>query len=576
MNHIHNSVGSVRLIMATVCLLVGLGVGSLEAAQTEVLRITVGKPTFLSPQVYQNRATVAVSRTGVVAVFYPNSSGPKYYRTSTDGGRTWSQEMQFAPQSTSFMSVGLREGGVLFMTGCAVPVKGGKPGELEASRIIFSDDFITWQEGRSPVFIPNAALNTRWAEFWPPFDKGKIVQLPNGDLMAPMYGNFTGDLQYRTMFVRSTDSGKSWNYHDSIYHPQDPDSNLVGSFCGYCEPSLARLADGRFMCAMRTQGAQWPGEYRPIYVSWSDKSGKNWSKPLVTNPHLMNIWPTLAVLDNGVVACQYGRPGVHVAFSLDSGRTWRDQVSFSDLQEPISTGQGDIVKVGPNRLIAVGNDADGVKVWPIDVARVKVSPSRTNITGRITDTQGKPIAGAAIGLEANRYYLDSWTENEESRKTGGREIAGAPVLGYRAISTVKGSPVAKTNARGEYILKSVKLAEYVVTAEANGCAPQWRHINVSVDPKQRKQDFQLKPGRLAHGRVLDQAGKPVGGACVVLDSLHIHAGHDGYFSWAIDAPVPEQVSVIVHRRYDGAYKTFEGKLSPSQIEAQPIVLERTK
>ena len=58
-----------------------------------MLKITVGEPTLLSPmdsENHQNTASLAVSRTGVVAAFYPKP--PKYCRTSTDGGLTWEQE----------------------------------------------------------------------------------------------------------------------------------------------------------------------------------------------------------------------------------------------------------------------------------------------------------------------------------------------------------------------------------------------------------------------------------------------------------------------------------------------------
>ena len=93
---------------------------------------------------------------------------------------------------------------------------------------------------------------------------------------------------------------------------------------------MARLSEGRFLCVMRTQGEAENGEYRPLYACWSDAQGKTWSTPRPTTPQLMNIWLTLAVLDNGVVACEYMRPGFHVAFSTDGGQTWQDRVSFSE------------------------------------------------------------------------------------------------------------------------------------------------------------------------------------------------------------------------------------------------------
>ena len=81
-----------RLVLTVLCCSILAGkpdAQSRAAEQAEILRVTVGTPTFLSPLVYQNRASVTVSRAGVVAAFYPKpGTGPKFYRTSTDEGRT--------------------------------------------------------------------------------------------------------------------------------------------------------------------------------------------------------------------------------------------------------------------------------------------------------------------------------------------------------------------------------------------------------------------------------------------------------------------------------------------------------
>ena len=238
--------------------------------------------------------------------------------------------------------------------------------------------------------------------------------------------------------------------------------------------------------------------------------------------------------------------------------------------------------MGPNRLAAIGNDAQGIKVWPIDVERVKVSPIQTELTGRVLDQAGQPIVGAKVELGPNRYTADSWMESSDLEIDGGggkydgqRRLIGPPVLKYQSITKRSRYPVVTTDAHGQFEFKGVKPIEYVLTVEAHGCAPQWRHINVGTEAQTHSQEFRLQAGRSVRGRVVDLEGNAVGGACVVLDKLHIHADPDGCFHWAIDAPVPDKVAVRVYRRYY-AYKTFEGRLSPSQIEKQPIVLQLAK
>ena len=80
--------------VALVCLAMGMAAESAKAEETEILNITIGEPTLLNPFLYQNTASVSVSRTGVVAAFYPTpAKRPRFYRTSTDGGETLGPQM---------------------------------------------------------------------------------------------------------------------------------------------------------------------------------------------------------------------------------------------------------------------------------------------------------------------------------------------------------------------------------------------------------------------------------------------------------------------------------------------------
>jgi len=551
----------------------------------ETLEITVGEPTKLSDIAYQNTASLAVSRQGVIAAFYPKpEGGAQYYRTSIDQGLSWGQEREYPPGNPGPMSVPLPEGGVLFLTGTATPIAGGQPGDQEGTVVRFTDDFLQYETTRVRVTLPKVTLHTRWARFWPPFAKGKIVRLPNGDLLASLYGDHQGDHHYRTMLIRSTDQGRSWNDHASVaYRPDDPDPNLVGSFCGYCEPSLALLANGQLLCVMRTQGQEIPNEYRPIYASWSNDLGQTWSVPEPTQPHLMNISPTLAVLENGIVACQYGRPGFHVAFSTDHGHTWSRRVSFSDLPEPIITGQFDMVKAGPNQLAAIGSDATGTHVWPIHVERIEVEESRVTLSGLIVDDRGQPIPGAWVQRRPPRYDAHDWSAVLPTNPAKPRfaeplfdppRVCSTPALSFRAIDETDTGPTVQTNGTGHFLFDDVPLGETILTVEADHFAPQQRLI--TINPKPAAANFSLHPGRRIRGQVTDETGAPVAGACVVLDAWHTHTDAIGFFHWSAVAPLPDEIDLKIYKRYSSAYVTLEQKISLARLTESPLILFQQK
>ena len=315
--------------------------------------------------------------------------------------------------------------------------------------------------------------------------------------------------------------------------------------------------------------------YRTMVLKSTDE-GKTWTEPVPSQPFLMNIAPTLAVLDNGVVVCRYGRPGFHVAFSLDHGHTWQDHIRFSDLPEPVITGQFDLVKVGPNRLVAIGSDAAETKTWSIEVERKKVPQSHVVLEGQVLDSDGNPIADANVERSPSRYYLDACLEHatELDPWKATPMTIGSPVLGYKSIRTENGHPTAQTDARGRFRFEHVELGEYVLTVEADGYAPQSQ--NITARPESAPQQFALKSGRKVRGRVVDDTGQPVPGACVVLNLWHVHTDDDGYFDWSLAGPEPESVAIRAYKRYDGRYQEFKGTETFVRIERHPITIPLTK
>ncbi len=554
-----------------------------RAEQTEILKITLGEPTKLSSLAYQNTSVLMVSRTGVVAAFYPKpGTRPAFYRISTDSGLTWSQEMDSPPELGGGQNSGtLRDGGVIMPASIVDSSTEGEEYCFDTLFLRFTDDMMNWETEIAQVYVPIVAPGLDVRDLT--FAKGKMLQLPNGDVLAPVYGRFEGDIQHRAYLIRSDDQGHTWRYYATIaYDSDDPNPELPGQYLGSCEPSIALLPNGQMLAMLRAQYSHVPAEYKPMYVCWSDDQGKTWTEPVPTNPHLMNISPTLQVLDNGVVACEYGRPGFHVAFSTDNGHTWGNRISFTHLIEPSNTGQFDMIKVGPNKLVAIGSDEDGTKVFPITVERVQVSPARAVLTGRALDEQDNPIVGAKVERSPNRYAADSWAvdpvgwskrvtfPNDHPTRMVLAEYI--PELGYRSIQKGSGFPTVETDTQGKFRFEAVKLGELVLTVEAEDYAPEHRHIRVG--PQAESQDFSLKAGRAVRGQVVDEQDRAIGGVCVEIDQWHCHTDQYGFFHRAVEAPVPRDVEIEVYKRYSSEYEPFKGTVSLSRIGQQPITLKK--
>ena len=555
----------------------------------EVLEITRHPPTKLSPLRNQNTSCLSVSGTGVVAAFYGYDGAPRFFRTSNDGGLTWNPEQDSPSNLGGGQASGTLPGaGSIKPNGMGQPVE-GEPGWFEEKIIYFNEDFSEHNQKTCRVHMPGAITQKlegrSFCWYWPVFHSS-IATLTGGDLITVMYGLFEGDAVgsnhgCRVIVVRSSDQGHTWLYQGTVSNEhEDPNPELPGMFAGFTESSIAQLANGQLLCILRNQGSHLPSEYRPLYVSWSDDMGKTWTTPVPTQPHLMNILPTLITLDNGVVAAVYGRPGVHVAFSTDNGHTWGNRVSFSHTKVGMVTGQVDGRQVAPNRLAVVGGVDNGTWVFPISVERKIVSPARGAISGRVLDEQGQPVAGATVERSPNRYVADTWNivpadaglpSHYHESYFDNKMMPDSPLFTYRAIHPEDGHPTVTTDQQGRFEFDDVSWGETVLTVEAVGFAPRQRHVNHIPDAKPA--EFQLEPGRGVHSRVVDPEGQPVIGACVVLGLWHCHTDEQGRFDWSVTAPVPTEVQVIVRKRYNSRYSMLQRTMALSEIEQRPIVLQ---
>lgn len=82
----------------------------------------------------------------------------------------------------------------------------------------------------------------------------------------------------------------------------------------------------------------------------------------------------------------------------------------------------------------------------------------------------------------------------------------------------------------------------------------------------------MKTGRNVCSRVVDSTGRPVPGACVVLNKWHVHTDRVGFFHWSVEAPLPKQVEIRVYKRWSSQYETVKKTVSFGRIEREPIIL----
>ena len=208
------------------------------------------------------------------------------------------------------------------------------------------------------------------------------------------------------------------------------------------------------------------------------------------------------------------------------------------------------------------------------VDRVTESTTHGRLHGRVLDEQGNPIANATIERSPNRYTSDDWLGDETKLDHWGAGTpltVGSPRLGFKSIRRGNGHPTVKSDAEGRFDFNDVALGEYVLTVEADGYAPQHRHVNVR--PQSQSQDFGLNPGRLVRSKVMDETGRGIPGICVILNRWHVHTDSDGYFHWSLEDPPPQEVTLLVHKKYGGQYETLNTTVTLSQLESQPLTLK---
>lgn len=213
---------------------------------------------------------------------------------SGDGGRTWSAprlavDSPYDDRDPKLMQT--RSGAVLlsfFETDWSE-----SPATIRGTFVVRSEDAgASWS---APTLIANHVPeppSQSFGGYWLGWvaSHGEITQLPNGDLLAPLYGTLPDNPWQRATVVRSTDDGRTW--------PADSET-VIGATDGmhFQEPVLTVLRDGQVVALIRTN-------VRYAYLSRSFDGGQTWTTPVATD--MVASSHHLLALTNGDVLVTYG------------------------------------------------------------------------------------------------------------------------------------------------------------------------------------------------------------------------------------------------------------------------------
>ena len=255
---------------------------------------------------------------------------------SRNNGKTWREKI--TNKNFYFTSM-FKEGSILYGI-----VYFTYPLSASQERMVYwtsDDEGKTWVNHQGIVNAPAGykfkpdGIRGIWGNML--FHRGMMV-MQDGSIQGAMYGSFDGDKKSRTIWVKSTDSCKTWNVISTIS-------------LGYTEPNVVRVKDGSLLCVMRVDS------YLPLHQCRSYDNGLTWTKPIAL-PGLPDsvsesVDPNMLLMKSGVLALSYGRPGDKMAFSTDGcGYKWDVHLNT---YTGVTTGYTGIVGVKRNTLLLIAD-----------------------------------------------------------------------------------------------------------------------------------------------------------------------------------------------------------------------------
>lgn len=160
---------------------------------------------------------------------------------------------------------------------------------------------------------------------------GDIKDLGNGSFVAGVNAGFYSDGKGSVQpsgisFYKTEDGCKNWVLQSVIPYEPDDDLDPYGKgrkVNGFSEPTFEILCDSTYLCVIRSSD----GHQSPMYRTFSYDRGKTWTKAEPFTPN--GVFPSLVLLENGVLVLASGRPGIQLRFSLDGkGIEWTEPLEM--------------------------------------------------------------------------------------------------------------------------------------------------------------------------------------------------------------------------------------------------------
>lgn len=318
--------------------------------------------------------------------------GEAFLIRSVDEGRTWTQPKRIyrsnKPDGCINLSVGLmtlHKGTVLYP--CSDTRITRKWDQHDADLVVLrSDDHGHTWSGPTPYTVGVKE----------PFAYGRIVELPNGELLCPIWGKRVPNEPWRSGLVRSRDGGQTWGEHVTIAYdpkavgstrsvpppevlkeengaPSDGISSGHGvegngyepiHCAGYNETTLLDLSGGHLLAIVRQQGIA--GRKRDLFRSVSNDEGRHWSEP-----ECLPLWgtsPSLHLASRNLILLGYRNhlgnpqgltlPGIGLSISHDGGKSFHAHGLLEDprgyqYNHEFDAGYPAFLNLDDNRLLVL-------------------------------------------------------------------------------------------------------------------------------------------------------------------------------------------------------------------------------